>query len=87
MVIYVFKNYKKLKNCSSMMFFENKNPNLLKFRNNMQGGTLREEDMVNLFMGFIKLIKKSIRAELEFEYKKKLGYYHLKIQKLLSKIR
>lgn len=70
-----------------MMFFENKNPNLLKFRNNMQGGTLREEDMVNLFMGFIKLIKKSIRAELEFEYKKKLGYYHLKIQKLLSKIR
>lgn len=70
-----------------MMFFENKNPNLLKFRNNMQGGTLREEDMVNLFMGFIKLVKKSIRAELEFEYKKKLGYYHLKIQKLLSKIR
>lgn len=70
-----------------MMFFENKNPYLLKFRNNMQGGTLREEDMINLFMGFIKLIKKSIRAELEFEYKKKLGYYHLKIQKLLSKIR
>jgi len=74
----------KIKN---KIFFQEKNPNLLKFKNKLNNSILREEDMINLFLGFIKLVKKSIRAELEFEYKKKLSYYHSKIQNLLAKIK
>ncbi len=47
---------------------------------------LTEQDMMNLFMGFIRLIKKSIAAEIESEYKKKLVYYQTKIKSILSKL-
>lgn len=47
---------------------------------------LSEQDMVNLFMGFIRLIKKSIASEIESEYKKKLLYYQTKIKNILNKL-
>ena len=41
--------------------------------------------MVNLFLGFVRLIRKSIKFELENEYKQKLSFYQNKIQKIQLK--
>ena len=78
---------KDVRKFSGKIFRIAKNPILLKFENVSSYEILKEEDFINLFIGFIKLIKTSIRQDLEIKYKRKLGYYHEKIQELLSKIK
>ena len=72
--------------CGGKIFRTYKNPRILRFESVENNRLLKEEDFLNLFLGIIKLLKKSIRRDLEIEYKRKLGYYHEKIQKILSKI-
>lgn len=87
MIVYVFKKINKILSFKNKRYYTSSNPNLLKFERVESFGVLKDEDLFNLFRGFVSLIKKSVRAELEQAYKKKLNYYQLKIQNLLSKIK
>ena len=87
MVVYVYKKLRRVLKLKNQRFCCSLNPNILKFKNIENFKTLSEEDLFNLFKGFVSIIKKTVRAELEQDYMKKLNYYHLKIQKLISKIK
>lgn len=86
MKLYVLKSsLKPCKGLKKLSFYLIKNPNVLKF--NDKSNLLSEKDMINLFLGFIRLVKKSVSYELEEIYRKKLRYYHNQIENLKSLIK
>ena len=62
MVSYVFKKFDKRVSLKCKIFRSYSNPILLKFKGNNNLGILKDEDILNLFMGFVSLLKKSIRV-------------------------
>lgn len=76
--------YKNIKINKAVFYFNIQTAKVLQFEKTNK--FLSEQDMMNLFMGFIRLIKKSIASEIESEYKKKLAYYQTKIKNILSKL-
>lgn len=78
-------NLKPNSNLKNHHFYFQKNPNILTFKDKSR--LLSEKDMINLFLGFIRLVKKSVSYEIEEAYRKKLKYYHNQIKNLKSLIK
>lgn len=72
-----FKNKYKIK-----LFIKQREFEVLQFEK--LNKHLSEQEMVNLFIGFVRLIKKSITEEVEIKYKKQLIVYENKIKNLLN---
>lgn len=63
--------------------FRSKNPKILNFK--ARSNILTDSDITNLFMGFVRLIKKSIICELEKKYQDKIEYLTRRLNENLSK--
>ena len=54
-------------------------PHILKFRKNNE--LISEEDIYNLFSGFVRLIKKSVELEIEDRYANKIKNLEIELKK------
>lgn len=78
------KTYKNKKTKKHVFYCSFQTAKILRFEKSDK--YLTEQDMMNLFTGFLRLIRRSIISEVENEYKKKLAYYQAKIKNILSKL-
>ena len=63
--------------------FKSKNSKILNFKS--RSNILTDSDITNLFMGFVRLIKKSIICEVEKKYRDKIEYLTRRLNENISK--
>lgn len=71
---------KSTKHIVYKIFYQNSR--ILKFNNNE---IISEEDIFNLFSGFVRLIKKSVEIKMEDKYLNRINYLENKLSKFQDK--
>lgn len=81
--LYIKKKLNKCSNFIKSKHFYLKSNKILAFNN--KRSSLTEKDFINLFMGFYRLLKKSIALEIEDKYKKQIDYLISRLNDQINK--